>query len=187
MKLRATSLTALPCWQIYGLSVVLIALVTAGGWAVSLRPMQAQSEHNAVLRDQLQEEQQTAARLTGELVNLGHSIKSDQQLLEKSLIKLESSDKLNQRLAALASLAGESGLRLDEIQSVPGNTQPAPSRAVSLRVTAGGNFRDCTRFLHRLHQQYPDIAVKSFECVNADFAPGAVPILRLELEWATSA
>lgn len=177
---RWSSLKQLPQWQIYLLTVAVTVGITAGVWALTIRPLQLGSEQNAAQREQFSERQQQAARISADLLAVGKQLKDEQSALERSAVRLQTIDKLNQRLVALATLASDSNLRIDEIQ--PGATaENKHYRTLGLRISAGGRYGDCTRFLRRLHQQFPDMAVESIECTSAD-AVSAITI-RLDLQW----
>ena len=78
---------------------------------------------------------------------------------------------VNQRLEAIARLATECGVALDEMH--PG--VPADSthyQTVPIRVVGSGRYPACTAFLRKLRGTFGDMGIRSFQASSSGTTPG---------------
>ena len=88
--------------------------------------------------------------------------------LTGSQIKLESSDRINQRIAELTSLFNDSALEVDDVQT--GNiTVGLKYDLVTINIAGRGGYKQCVVFLDELHQTFADISIAGFELEGPPF------------------
>ena len=139
----------------------LLAAITAAAWFIGVRPvLQARAEQEALTR-------QADTRLA-ELTLAQHeqrlfteSLAEASRILDNATVQLVSSRRLNERVAALAALAREHGLQLDEIK--PGATKREELfDLVEIRISGQASYAASASFFSALHTTYPDTEISSF-------------------------
>lgn len=165
-----------------------LILTAVGTWLFWIQPLLARrkavAEHTALLaveREKLSQAQRIAqtARTRLELV---------QKKLAEINLELEPAGHLNQRLAGLMDLAARHGLVLEEVEPSAVRSQEH-YQTVPIRLRLRGSYPQCTRFLERLHQQFPDTAVLGLELTGAPVPAGQGPsagLMSLQLLWYTA-
>lgn len=173
-------------WQVYAASVAACAGLTAGAWAVTVRPLARQQAEARALRAELASRQRQADSLSDSLAQWGRQLEQAKAALESAPLRLEPESRINQRLAQVTTLAVDGGLLIDEMQ--PGTAEDGPHyRTVPVRIVGKGSYPACAAFLHRLRTRFPDTGVRSFEAAPAGPDPEApVVTFHLELLWFTA-
>ncbi len=139
----------------------ILAAVTAAGWFIGVQPVlrarAAQEALNAQADTRLAE--LTLAQHEQRL--LAESLEEAHRVLDNVTVQLVSSRRLNERVAALTSLAREHGLQLDEIK--PGaTTREELFDLVEIRLSGQASYPASAAFFGALHTAYPDTEVSSF-------------------------
>ena len=80
--------------------------------------------------------------------------------------RLRPASSLNERLAALVTLAGECGLTIQDLKPGDG-VRRTKDFAVPVRVVGRGTYPDVTRLLHALHDRMADVSVDGFRVTAA--------------------
>ena len=169
-------------WHIDAAGATALGLLTLVFWLGGLQPRLQRHENSASQRAELTSQQVQAGRLDWQLSVLRDRLRTVQQSIAEKSMRLEPAASLNQRLASLASLATESGLKMSEIQ--PGQMVYGPYyRRVPMTVAGTGSYRMCTVFLNRLRKAFPDTIVSSFELSANTTDPAAAGPFRFNLEW----
>lgn len=172
--------------KIYGAGLLVCAALTGVAYYAGVEPVLEKHQlHQANLAEL------EAARVKSE--DLGKALlRSRRELVDARFevtrlpLRLESALVVNHRLARLADLAAESGLRVDELH--PGTPQDHPYyQTVPLRMLGTGTYPQCAAFLHGLRERFPDMGVKGFECSNPRPGGGdTTGAFRFELTWYTA-
>lgn len=104
--------------------------------------------------------------------------------LEASPLRLQPVTLLNQRLALVTDLAMQGGATLDDLQ--PGKSS-AGSRfdALPIHVAGTGSFPAFTALMHRLHMEFPDTGVSTFEMSGTPQEDPTKAKFSVELLWYT--
>jgi Tfp pilus assembly protein PilO len=113
---------------------------------------------------------------------LRSKLESVRQALARNPLHLEPASAVNRRLAEISSLAGENGLKVNEI--APGQTEiGAYYNTIPIYLSGSGNYRTCTVFLHELRKQLPDMGISSLELTGVTGREGSVGLFRFALLW----
>jgi len=173
-------------WRAYAVAAGACGLMTAGAWLFGVDPALAKRDAAAADQTELTDRRQKAKSLADNLATARRQLADTTREVDALPLRLEPAAAVNARLARLAHVAGETGLGVDEIQ--PGPPVDGPFyQTVPIRVSGTGTYPTCAAFLHQLRRQFPDTAVKSFDCINPSPArdrPQAT--YRLELVWYTA-
>jgi hypothetical protein len=156
--------------------------LTLLGFLGIIQPISRMRGEVATLRTQLAiAERDTEAvgesrtRLSGQLTR----VKIE---LDASPVHLKSVDQLNRRLAHLVDLAAESHVLLDETRA--GDTKHGDRyETVPIAVSGSGTYPDCAVFLHRIHEELPDIEVLGFDLSGNPGSPRPNTQFQFELAW----
>ena len=106
------------------------------------------------------------------------------QRIKASPLKLQPVTQLNQRLALVADLATQGGATLDDVQ--PGKTSAGTRFDVlPIHVAGTGSFPAFTAMLHRVHTQFPDTGISTFELSGSPQEEAASAKFSVELIWYT--
>jgi len=82
--------------------------------------------------------------------------------MDRLAVAFEPVSAVNEHLAHLASLAEDLGVVIDELQ--PGRVEPGELfNTVAFTMSGTAGFGTCADFIHRLHNESPDMAVRTFE------------------------
>ena len=149
-----------------------------GGIAPLLRQRAAFAHHQASLAVQ----RQIASELAESLDSHEARLSAVRDMLTLSPFQLESSASINERIALVAGLARDCGLKIDEIQ-IGSSTRGLWYETVAIHLAGVGNYRTCATLLHRLRQSFPDTTVSSLRLSGDPGDPRAVAHFCVDLLW----
>jgi len=133
-----------------------------------LKPLIEQGFFLASQRRDLAVQRQEASRLGASMRTLDNQLVVVKEKLTSSQIKLESSDRINQRIAELTSLFNDSALEVDDVQT--GNiTVGLKYDLVPISIAGRGGYKQCVVFLDELHQTFADISIAGLELARPRF------------------
>ena len=172
-------------WHTVGVAAAVCVALTVAAYAVGVRPLLARHQHEAAQRNLLAERTAATSQATATLAGLNRDLTEAKEALARTPLRLEHASSINLRLEAVAQLASECGVSLDEMR--PGS--PADSthyQTVPIRIVGGGSYPACATFLRKLRRKFGDIGVSTFSAANAN--PGTKETLasfQAELVWFT--
>jgi Tfp pilus assembly protein PilO len=172
-------------WQLAAVAAVACAGLTVGAYAVGVRPILAQRQHESAQREALQDKRATASDLSGKATDLERELTAAKEVLARTPVRLQPATLVNERLVALARLATECGLALDEVR--PGNpTDATHYQTVPIRIVGSGSYPSCATFLRNLRKTFGDMGIRTFNAANVG-AVSATPSanFQAELVWFT--
>ncbi len=168
-----------------GVAVAVTAGLTLGAYAVGVRPLLRHRDQEIAQRKSLDDQRATALQLGSAVAGLQRELAAAKQALAQSPVRLQPAVLVNQRLEAVARLATECGLSLDEVR--PGAAVDATHfQTVPIRILGSGRYPACATFLRNLRRTFGDMGVRSFNASStlaATDAPNA--IFQAELVWFT--
>jgi Tfp pilus assembly protein PilO len=133
-----------------------------------LKPLIEQSFFLASQRRDLAVQRQESSKLGASMRTLDNQLVVVKEKLTNSQIKLESSDRINQRVAELTSLFNDSALEVDDVQT--GNiTVGLKYDLVPINIAGRGGYKQCVVFLDELHQTFADISIAGLELTRPRF------------------
>lgn len=145
-----------------GVGLAVIVLLTGAVFFLGIQPAFDQRQALQAQREALAEEQERAESLSRTAQQLQSHLRATRHAAERSPMRLASLRALNERLAQMTELGAESGLKIEGIQ--PARQLPGEHyHTVPIKLTGQGAFGASTRFLHRLHESFPDVAIASLE------------------------
>lgn len=173
-------------WKAYAIAAGACGLMTAGAWFFGVDPAMAKRDAAAADFAELDDRQHKAKGLADNLATARRQLADTNRQVDALPLRLEPAAAVNARLSRLAHAAWETGLGVDEIQ--PGPAADGPFyQTVPIRVSGTGTYPTCAAFLHQLRMQFPDTAVRSFDCINPSPARDKpMATYRLELVWYTA-
>lgn len=170
-------------WSIYLMAGAVCVGMTAASWIVAVGPALQQQRTRAAQVQELSRERHKAATLRAALA----AARSESAQLEKTMQKVQPSldpaTLVNTHMARITAAANECGLSVEELQ--PGKSVDTPYyKAVELKIAGVGAYPQVTRFLHRVHEDFADVGVRSMELTAAAGNALAPPTnFRLGLIW----
>lgn len=178
-------LTKWRCWQIDAVGVAACVALTLGLVLGGFRPMARRQEESRAQQEQLGEERTQLAKMNAALAASQRQLEDVQRVLARCRLRLESTAGMNHRLAGISAFAADVGLKVNEIQ--PGQATPGTYyHTVPIHLTGNGTYRQCTVFLHRLREQFPDTSVLWVELMGSGAEPSGMGLFRIDLQWHAS-
>jgi Tfp pilus assembly protein PilO len=172
-------------WKPAGVAAGACLGLTVLAYLVGVQPLLETRRHAAEQQEQLEAREATAEQLTATLVDLQRDLGKAKLDLARTPLRLQPASLVNQRLEAVAQLAGECGVALDEMR--PGTAVDSPHyQTVPIRIVGSGRYPACTKFLRKLRHAFGDMGMRTFNATNAAAAaaePNAV--FQAELVWFT--
>jgi Tfp pilus assembly protein PilO len=157
-----------------------VAFVFGALLPIAVRDRMAAAQADAAVRTQ-----QRANALAASIRAITAEIDGTRTRLASAPLQIRPASALNERLAALVALAAECGLGVQDLK--PGDGVRGPKfLMIPVRVSGTGGYPDVTRFLHRLHDRMPDIAVEGFKLAEAPGGNTAGGRYALDLRWVAS-
>lgn len=178
-----TRLSDWKCWPVFAAGAGVCAAITLVVWFTVLSPALRQRDARIAKSNELVARRHKAGEVAGSLSAVRKKTETVESALQQTAMRLEPATLVNDRLARLTELANECGLSVDEVQ--PGQTTDGPHyQSVALKLAGSGNYPACARFLHRLHDTFPDTGVRGMDTSNNSPNP-VVPVVsfRLDLVW----
>jgi len=172
-----------PWWPVYAAGAGVCAAISIILWFVVLSSALQQREVRRFNAAELSSRRQKAGEVAGALATLRRKSDAVEKSLRKTAIRLEPAGLVNDRLAKLTDLAHESGLSVDEVQ--PGRTTDGPHyQTVVLKLAGSGSYPACAKFLHKLHDSFPDTGIRTMETSNTSPNPLSPQVaFRVDLLW----
>jgi Tfp pilus assembly protein PilO len=176
-------------WRIYVGGAVVCAALSAGAYAVCVRPAAKQHAVEVARQAELRAAKQKANNLAGQLNTARADLSRVNDAIASGSLRLEPVTQVNQRLSRLTQLAESIKpvkLTIDEMR--PGTVSEGPDyKTVPILIAGNGTYPACATFLHELRKSFPDMAVISFDTT----ANGATPdspaaTFQFELAWHAS-
>lgn len=173
-------------WQPIVAVVAVCLGLTAGAYTFGVAPLLQRRDDAEAARQVLSERREEAARMASVVADLQSELSAARAEMERSPLRLQPASRVNQRLEAIARLAADCSLALDEMR--PG----APSdsthyQTVPIRIVGAGGYPSCAKFLRQLRVSFGDMGVRTFDASN-NAAPGStIPsaLFQAELVWYT--
>ena len=154
----------------------LIWYVTMGGPALDQRSA------TAGLRQEIRTQQERASELQSAIAVVEEQLVSVRQELAESTISLDSTARINKRIAGLTEFFSHCGLQVDDVQT----GRPTIGRqcdVVPITIVGKGAYRQCVKFLHGLCSAFPDLGVMRVEVAGKAAQSSEPAMFRLELFW----
>jgi Tfp pilus assembly protein PilO len=172
-------------WQLCAAAAVACAALTVGAYAIGVRPLLEERAHEAEQRQTLDERRGTASDLATALADVQRDLERAKQELAQTPVRLQPATLVNQRLAAIARVATDCQVALDEMR--PGSAADSTHfQTVPIRIVGSGRYPACARFLRELRRTFGDMGVRKFTTTNttpAALEPTAA--FQAELVWFT--
>jgi len=160
---------------------LVLAAMTGAAYFGGLEPMMRAKQARAALLQQVESERSDSLELGATIAMLRRERDALLAELDRSARRLHPISYQNERLAAITSLAAESGLIVDEVH--PGQATFGPRYGtMPVRIHARGDFARCAQFLNQL-AEYPDLGISALRLSGAPADPHASPMLIVELVW----
>jgi Tfp pilus assembly protein PilO len=176
-------------WKTVGIDVAGAVVALAMGaalYGLAIRPADDQRAQVSRQQAQFQVERQEAAAQARHAQDLARQVAAAREALRRSPLSLEPASRLNSRLTKLTDSATTEGLKLEEVHP----SEPAYGRdcgSVAIRLRGSGSFIKWITFLRRLSQDFPDMAVDSFQLAGQPDASTAQMDFQVSLVWFVSA
>ena len=162
------------------------ALLVLLGYLIGIRPLVVRRKEMAAQEAALDDRYRDAAKLAGTVTALKKRLAGVKKELAESPVKLQPANRINERIARVADLAADCGMKIDEIQ--PDKSFSTPRfQTVPIRVVGSGNFKACVKLLRTFRDAFPDTAISSFELKGNPRQPAAPARFQVELLWYAAA
>jgi len=174
-------------WRIDASGLALVAALTAVAYLLEIRPVLSARQAAGAGVAELAEKRRRAAELEGALRSQEEPLSEAQRLLAALDVRLEDAGRLNERVAKLTEMAGQSGLQVDGIE--PGKVvgiSGARYRTVSIRLTGRGVYRNCARFLRDISEKVRDSSVTQISLSGQNGVAEANATFAFDLLWYTA-
>lgn len=169
-------------WHIDLAGFACIAALTGAGWLAGVQQEFNRRARAAAAQAAASALEDDAAKAVDRARSLRQTIDSANALLAADHFAPRPKDRLNDVLAQITALAEQCALSIDSLS--PGQTRTHPLfEIVDLRLTARGQFPDLQRFLHRLHEDQPDLSVRGFVLTGDPARPDNPLGLQIDVAW----
>jgi Tfp pilus assembly protein PilO len=169
-------------WKLYASAVMTCVALSAAGYALGVSPAVARAARAASERSELADRRKQVGELSAAATAARTELAATRDALTALPLKLEAATAVNQRLARLADMAAESSLSVAEVR--PGTlTEGRDFDSVPVSIAGTGTYPACAAFLHRLHDRFPDTAVRSFRAGQSEAGTASFSI---DLVWHTA-
>ena len=156
------------------------------GYLIGIRPLVVRQKYVADQEAILADRRRSAAKLVGTVTALQNRLAGVKKELSESPIKLRPANRINERIARVADLAADCGMKIDEIQ--PDKSFSTPRfQTVPIRVVGSGNFKACVKLLRTFRDAFPDTAISSFELKGNPRESATPARFQVELLWYAAA
>ena len=166
--------------EIIGLGTCVV--LTLVFYLAGIRPLIKSVRAQGILEVQSGTEEIAADTLRASHAMMRNKVVAIREALDQVSLKLEPTSRINRRVALVAQLATDSGLKVDQIQpGVPASGQRY--QMVPIKLVGTGSYKTCMVFLHRVRQVFPDTGVSSLQLSGNPSAPSAEATFRINLSW----
>ena len=148
-------------WQIDLAGLMVCIAASALAYFVGLGPLLEQRANITTQRGQLLAEQRESIKIEAALTTLKKKAIAVRQELTEKDIELESTDRLNLRLAELARVLGASELQID-IVNTGSISNGHYCDLVPIHVSGQSSFRQCAAGFRRLYKTLRDVSIVEF-------------------------
>lgn len=174
--------TSTSAWQVDLAAALILAALTGAVYLVGIQPIIERQADLIAQRQQLQQQKRKAEELTATLTTLRNQLVQVRAATKESKIQLQPTGRLNRHMAEVTDLADECELNVHEVQ--PGEVKEGQRyETVPITLAGDGDYAACARFLHRLHDAFPDTGVRSFRVQSRRRGDGERTRFRFVLHW----
>jgi Tfp pilus assembly protein PilO len=172
-------------WQFASVAAGVCVGLTVAAYALGVQPILHGRQNDAAAREELRERRERASQLGTEFAALQRQLEDAKQVLARTPVRLQPATLVNQRLAAIARLATDCGVALDEMH--PGGAIDSTHfQTVAIRIAGRGRYPACTTFLRKLRGTFGDVGIRSFQAGSDPRAQAEPPaVFQAELIWYT--
>ena len=149
-------------WQIHIAGPLLMLLLSLVVYLVEIEPLYRHFSDRHMRVSQLSEQVIRARELDATLKRTRSAASDVRAFVADHGINLESRSRLNDRFTAICALATDCGLVADGIEPQRQTVEPLFT-SIALRLSGHGSYRDCLRFLEKLHSDMPHNTVAGIE------------------------
>lgn len=160
---------------------VCLALTVLAGW-IGFYPIW--QKHNTFLNNQreLQTKKEDNAQQEISLKAVEKKLALTQLQFARIPLHLQPTAQLNERLAAITTLAGSSNLKIEDI--APGATAKGKRYdTTNIHVEGEGTYPSSALFLHQLKTSMPDIGIQSLAIKSENAGAQAQAKFFFDLQW----
>ena len=171
--------------QIDAIGVTTCLVASFAVYFTVLNPLIQHRSFLADQRDTLATQNEESSRLSASMLKLDNQLTAVQEEFAQNEIRLESSDRTNQRLAALTALFTDCSLVVDDIQV--GKISNGPMwDLVPISIAGRGEYTQCIAFLYKLRRASADMSVARFRLEGDPAKPDESGRFRFQLLWHTA-
>ncbi len=183
VNLRIGKKRALLQIDVIGVLVCLVASLAV--FFAVLGPLIKQRSFLANQRDKLTARRDESSSLSASMRTLGNQLATAEQELAQSKIRLGSSDRTNQHLAALTALFSDCSLAVDDIQAQKASVGHTWD-LVPIDIAGRGEYTQCVAALHKLRQRFANMSVARFRLQGDPARSKGLEAFKFQLLWHTA-
>jgi hypothetical protein len=149
------------------------------------RPLMRQKDSQAAVQSTLNSRRGEHRQLQGRIRELDCRQADIRDALSTDTLRLQTVLQTNRRLADVADLAAQSGLKVDEVH--PEAVRSGQRfEVVPIRLTGQGPYTSCLAFLRRLQEKFPDMGGVGLDLSARTEPTETVAAFQFHLEWYTA-
>ena len=149
------------------------------------RPLMRQKDSQAAVQSTLNSRRAEHRQLQGRIRELECRQADIRHALSTDTLRLQTVLQTNRRLADVADLATQSGLKVDEVH--PEAVRSGQRfEVVPIRLTGQGPYPSCLAFLRRLQEKFPDMGGVGLDLSARTEPTETVAAFQFHLEWYTA-
>ncbi len=168
-------------WRAYAAAGAICAAMTAGAYFAGVAPALERAAAVEASRAELASQRKAASDALAAAAGARAEFARARAALAALPLRFEPASSVNHRLAKLTDLANATRLSVEMVR--PGATVAgADFDSVPIELAGTGSYPACAAFLRRLHDEFPDTAVRALEASNK----GTSTTFRFELVWYTA-
>jgi len=161
------------------------AILVGLGYVAGIRPLLVHRSDTAEENTRLATQRREGAELADTIAALKDQLAGIERDLAESTVRLAPAHQVNRRIARMADLAADCGVKIDEIQT--GNpVAGARYQTIPIRLVGQKSYPACVTLLRRFREAFPDTAVASFELSRNPADPASPAKFQIDLLWYAS-
>ncbi len=169
-------------WQVHSIGAGGFAVLSVIAALAVVNPVLTARAERASLRSELERRQLQLADLEQARRDVQGRLDATRQELGDGRLQLESSGRLNRRMARLVELAATSGLDIHEMR--PGTPVTGDRYdTVPIMLSGQGSYPQCAGFLHLVHETLPDTGVTDLDLSGNPTHPELGARFRFDVVW----
>ena len=169
-------------WQVDMVGCAICIGVSVAAYFLGLNPMLQQRSRMATQHRELVEDKRQCVTLEAALTTLKKKAIAVRQELTEADVALESKDRVNHRLAELATMLGRGEMQIDAVHTGQ-ISQGRYCDLVPISISGQGSYLQAVAAFHQLYRGLRDVSIVGFKLEDTSDGPDQVGRFSVDMFW----